>query len=572
MPFLADGPSSLGRAAFSGVLLDQIREGLVRFDPDLTLLACNRPFLTLAGLEAHKARGRQLTDFLPPNDLVQLRAALTLFQRRGPFRSVGSTDEDSAAERSGPVPETQTLRLDWRSLDGRRVESRTVLFAAWETDGESDGRFVFNALIHDLTVDNLAAEERRRLQERVERTAQNESLGILAGGLAHDFNNVLTAITGLVDIARLQLPDDAEAKSTLGEISKTADYATILVRNLLSFAGRTRQSSAGVELSGEVRDLAQWILSTLRPKVELEVQCAAGLPPTAGDREQIRQAVTNLILNAEEALTHHQTAEDETARRRPPRIRVETGVAQVRAGDLRQAVYKSTPEPGSFLYVEVWDNGCGIEPDVRPRIFEPFFTTKVTGRGLGLAAVQGIAFSHQGFLTVDSEVGRGTSVRLYLPISNQVAPEPQAPAPTDEPDQEPPVVKILPRGSGRILVVDDEEAVRGIAAATLKMAGYEVTTAEDGQIGWEMVREQPDDFVCILLDITMPRMTGDEMLTRVREIRPNLPVVLSSGFSSNEACFSVTDDPHTTFLKKPYRARVLKETIADLIATAEPST
>ena len=543
-----------GDVLFSRALMDQIREGVVRFEQDLGIRSGNRSWLTMVGLEQGQARGRNLEELLDAEDLVRLRAGLT---------ELTSTWSQSGGGRDAAPLKSPELRLTWKAADGRAIDSLTVLFAGLEPghDGGED-RWVFSGLVHDLTVENLAAEERRRLRERLSRTQKNESLGILAGGLAHDFNNVLTAILGLVDVAQLQLPEDSQVRPIIQDIAKTADYAAILVRNLLSYSRRGKGVSSSVDLAGLTQDLVQWAVSSLRPSAEIELSCAAGLPPALGDSDQIRQAVTNLILNATEALKPSGPSQGKgKGKVRLPRIRIETGMVQIDDLDLQRAVFVDKPKAGEYLFIEVWDNGCGIEPAVAPRIFDPFFTTKPTGRGLGLAAVQGIVCGHGGFLKVDSEPGRGTAVRLHFPMSSS-----RADGPSKAPEAQRPEPKMPPKGN--ILVVDDEEAVRGIAETTLTMAGYDVTLAEDGLAGWELVRGRPDDFVGILLDITMPRMTGDEMLARVREIRPELPVLLSSGFSSNEACFSTTDDPHTRFLKKPYRTRELKQHIAELIAGA----
>ncbi len=571
LPSLANGEEQGGEVSFSRALLDHIREGVVRFEQDLTIRSGNRAWLTMVGLDTASAGGRDLAEHLETEDLENLRAAMTAFTARQDPVIHGGSPGTSGVAPSRPAKSPE-LSLTWKALDGRAVDSHTVVFAERQTGGEGEetsAPWLFSALVHDLTVENLAAEERRALKERLSSTQKHESLGILAGGLAHDFNNVLTAILGLVDVTKLQLPKDSPVAPIVQEIANTADYAAILVRNLLAYAGKGRDGSEDIDLSGLTREVAQWGVSRHKTEVELEVSCAVGLPAMSGDPAQIRQVITNLLLNATEALgpgAHDRRPEQSaSARRRKPRVRLETGVAYIDTADLQRAVFRTKPRPGTYLFVEVWDNGCGIEPALVPRIFDPFFTTKPTGRGLGLAAVQGIVNSHDGFLMVDTEEGRGTAVRVYFQMASlddedSVSLELNSIAPSPSRDSE--------AARGTILVVDDEEAVRGIAKATLKMAGYEVDLAEDGQEGWDMLQLDAGRYSAVLLDITMPRMTGDELLGHLRTLRPRLPVLLSSGFSSNEACFSTTDDPFTRFLKKPYRTRDLKREIADLIAVA----
>ena len=561
MPSQANAVSLGGEVSFSRALLDQIREGVVRFELDLTIRSGNRAWLTMVALDSANARGKNLEDLLAAEDLENLRAALTAFTASQKPTSNGS---DPSSRDASKNPE---LSLTWTATDGRAIDSHTVVFAERESvEGQDPSPWLFSALVHDLTVENLAAEERRALKERLRSTQRNESLGILAGGLAHDFNNVLTAILGLVDVAKLQLPEDSQVAPIVQEIANAADYAAILVRNLLAYAGKGKNTSESIDLSALTRDVAQWAITIQKSQIELEVSGAAGLPTMSGDPTQIRQVITNLLLNATEALgpgSANATSQDAApnTRRRQPRIRLETGVAHIDTPDLQRAIFQTKPSTGTYLFVEVWDNGCGIEPSVVPRVFDPFFTTKLTGRGLGLAAVQGIIFGHGGFMMVDTEPGRGTAIRVLLPIPR--------PAESDTSDMEPIEFEPTSPAKGTILVIDDEEAVRGIAQTTLKMAGYSVDLAEDGQEGWDVLQQDPDRYAALLLDITMPRMTGDELLARLREIRPRLPVLLSSGFSSNEACFSTTDDPYTRFLKKPYRTRDLKREIAELIAAGK---
>lgn len=593
MPFRSEsGPGSLRRLALSGVLLDQIREGLVRFEQDLSIISGNRSWWTMVGGDAKELKERSLSELLAADDVERLRAAMTLFTG-DVDEAKGGRELRAESDTLHPIPETQDLSLVWRCGDGRRVESHTVLFIGRQVSEEQpEGRCVFHCLIHDLTVENLATEERNRLREQLEESGRNQSLGILAGGLAHDFNNVLAAILGLVEVARMQLPEGSPAAATLGEVTKTADYASILVSNLLAYSGRGREKTQPVDLSSVVRELGHWVVEHLRPRAEVEVSCASGLPMTLGDPKQLRQVFTNLVINAEEAL--REVAGMESGRRRTPRIRIETGVQWVSLADLQTTIFAGKPEPGPYLYVEVWDNGSGIDPAALGRVFDPFFTSKVSGRGLGLAAVQGIIFNHSGFIGLDTEPGRGTAARVYLPIhqteskdsagglaerpaglESPVGQELKSDAPAGDTSESTTVrekrtstlVRDLNLANGRILVVDDEEAIRGMAETTLGLAGYEVTTAEDGLAGWNLIREQPDGFICVLLDITMPKMTGDEVLERIRQIRPRLPVILSSGFSTNEAVFSrLSDDPFTHFLKKPYRTRKLKLKILELVS------
>jgi CheY-like chemotaxis protein len=273
----------------------------------------------------------------------------------------------------------------------------------------------------------------------------------------------------------------------------------------------------------------------------LEYHLAPGLPAIEADTSQIRQIIMNLVLNAAEAIGS-----------KPGRIQVTTTAVTLRDGDLHDALPVGTHLAGSFVRLEITDDGVGMPPDVLARIFDPFFTTKFTGRGLGLAAVLGIVRSHDGALTVRSQAGLGSTFCVYLPAAagapvEAVATSSAVPAPA---------------GSGTVLVADDEDSVRALITAILRRVGYAVVAVETGDEALRRFTAEPDRFQLALLDITMPGIDGLSALRRMRELRPALPCVILSGHSEQDAAGHFGGTGPTTFLQKPFEIADLMQALA----------
>jgi two-component system CheB/CheR fusion protein len=388
---------------------------------------------------------------------------------------------------------------------------------------EEASREVAQFNIRDIT-------ERRQFDQQLQQTARLESLGILAGGIAHDFNNLLAGILGNAGLALGDAPAGSFYQSALKDVIRATQRASELTRQMLAYAGKGRLNVRPLDLSELVREISKLVESSIPKSVNLELKLTPDLPMTNVDAGQMQQVVMNLVINGAEAI----------GERRSGYVRVSTWSENLDIEDLR--VKYSSPElsPGSYVILEVADNGCGMEERVRMRIFEPFFTTKFTGRGLGLAAVQGIVRGHRGILQVSSSPGKGSSFRMLLPAADaaKISPAPKS-APSDL------------RGTGLVLVVDDEEIVLQTTRVILERHGYQVITAANGELGVEAVRDNKEKLAAVILDLTMPVMGGEEALRHIKAIDPSLPVILSSGYDPSEAIARFGENLLAGFIQKP---------------------
>jgi CheY-like chemotaxis protein len=384
------------------------------------------------------------------------------------------------------------------------------------------------------------------MEERMRESQKLESLGVLAGGIAHDFNNILVGILGNVDLALSSLDERERANRHLARVKKSADRASELVQQLLAYAGRGQVPSVTVDLSRLVRETRELLRSAVSKKAELKVDLARDLY-VEGDPVQLRQIVMNILTNASDALGDHAGT-----------IRIETGVRRVDDEMVKDALPKQLVREEDYAFLEVSDNGCGMDAETRGRIFEPFFSTKFTGRGLGLSAALGIVRRHHGFIKVKSAPAEGTTFLLLLPRVVAAVEEPGADAVRG-------LLEPAPMPRGTILVVDDEEPVRAVARSVLELEGFHVLVAEDGVEGLRRFRAHASDVGAVLLDMTMPRMDGAETLFAIRQISRDVPVILSSGYSEKDTMARCAGLSGTSFIQKPYTAQALAAKVREAL-------
>lgn len=388
---------------------------------------------------------------------------------------------------------------------------------------------------------NLEITERRHAEERLRQTQKLESIGVLAGGIAHDFNNLLTVIMGSASAALSQCPSCKHSQSILS----ASERAAYLTRQLLAYAGKGYAITQLVGLTELVSQSTELLSASVPKRVSLSFSLAKDLPCLEADPSQIEQILMNLVINAGEAI-------------RPKTdglIEIATYSSEV-TPEMAQ-LHSQTYDVGAGLYVclEVRDNGDGMDASTVSRIFDPFFSTKFTGRGLGLAALQGIVRMAKGFVEVRSSPGRGTTFRVYLPASEKKRPMEKA---RSTPHQQ-------LGGAATILVVDDEEMVRKLACATLRRYGYEVREARDGKDALRVLADSSSLPSLALLDLTMPVMGGDELLPVLGAKYPGLKIIMSSGYPEDEARKVFPSGSISGFLKKPYTTVALAEKIAEVL-------
>ena len=381
--------------------------------------------------------------------------------------------------------------------------------------------------------------ERKRIEERLRQAQKMESIAVLAGGIAHDFNNLLVGIIGNASLALDAIPPTNPAAPSLQEILHAGEKAAHLTNEMLAYSGRGRFVVQPADLSELARDITKLIRSSVPNQVGVFLDLDPDLPPIQADVAQMQQILMNLVINAAEAVGNERGL-----------ITLRTRPVTLTAAGIREEWNEAELAPGQYVCLEVVDTGCGMDADTQPRIFDPFFTTKFTGRGLGLAAVLGIVRGHKGGIRVESAPGVGSTFRLVFPtVERPVAAAPEA---ADA------VAAVSARAT--VLIVDDEPVVLRMAKAALERNGYDVVTAHDGASAVEILRSGTEVGL-VLLDLSMPGMSGRETLTRLRAVREDLRVVVSSGFSEAECRSLFQHDRISGFVQKPYKSSRLAQMV-----------
>jgi two-component system CheB/CheR fusion protein len=434
------------------------------------------------------------------------------------------------------IRERGVLRFDNFPL--RTKDDREIALEVIATLYSEGARQAVQLNIRDMS-------ERMKFERELQETQKLESLGLLAGGIAHDFNNLLTGILGNASLALSDTTPDQPMRIQLRRIVEAAERAAFLTRQMLAYAGKGQFVTAMIDLSELVREISALIRTSIPKVVDLKLELAPNLPPIEADPAQMQQVLMNLVINAAEAIPEKTGGT----------VTVRTSLREVAPHEAGELFKSEQRDPGTYLQLEVIDTGIGMEEATKARIFDPFFTTKFTGRGLGLAAVQGIVRQHRGVMFVHSAPGRGTTFRILLPASSYdaaISPRKEATAGS------------IPAGAVA-RVIDDEKTVLGVAEGVLSRKGMKVLTAENGKIGVELFREHSRELSVVILDLQMPVMGGEETLTLLHEINPDVPVILASGFDENEVSRRFSRLKPDSFLQKPFTAQRLTSAIAAVL-------
>lgn len=419
----------------------------------------------------------------------------------------------------------------WYSATGSQIQ-----------DIES-GRVEFLGVGRDISERKRAEAEKLKLERQLLHSQKLESLGIMAGGIAHDFNNLLHTILGNMEMAARVLPPDSAPQEYVADAIIAGKHAAHLTNLMLTYAGDSAVTRKELNLNILIRENTEIFKSVTTSAVSMELQITE-IPSICADEGQIQQVVMNLITNAAESLEN-----------RSGIIRIATGVQTCDDALLAGSVLDEKPQAGRFVALEVTDNGCGMSKEVARRMFDPFFTTKFTGRGLGMSAVMGIMKSHSGALFVESEPGKGSTFRVLFPVMDSASPDETVipaikPAENDVSAQKP--------LSGLALVVDDEKSVRRTCSNMVRLCGFTVIDACDGIEAVARFREHADEIVFVLLDQTMPNMDGVSAMNEIYAIRPDMKVILASGFNEDELGERITGNQPAGFIRKPYSMGALE--------------
>ncbi|MCC7384233.1 MAG: response regulator [Deltaproteobacteria bacterium] len=441
------------------------------------------------------------------------------------------------------IRDRRHLELEFRMLtaDGRVVWVRNNIEHVLDEHGQSKG---LRGVMIDISERRRAELEREQTRAQLVQTQKWESLGVLAGGIAHDFNNLLTSVLGNASLALLGIPEGLPARALVEDILSSARRASELTRQLLAYSGRARLEAMAIDLNRTLEETVPLLQAALPAQVSLRLQPESGLPPVGADPDQLKQVLLNLVINAGEAIG-----------RREGVVRIRTGRAELDARAVSRLAGGEALRPGSYVFVSIEDSGEGMDEATKEKLFDPFYSTKATGRGLGLATVLGVIRGHGGGIAVESQPEQGTSFQLHFPVEHALAPQPA----------DLPVARRGTLQSDLVLVIDDEPWVRATTRRMLEHLGYAVLEAEDGPNGLSLFEERARDIAAVLLDLTMPRMDGEEVLHELQQIRPSVPVVVSSGYTGSETARQIARGNTVSFLEKPYTVQQLGEVLAGLL-------
>ncbi len=382
--------------------------------------------------------------------------------------------------------------------------------------------------------------ERKLLEERFIQAQKMESIGLLAGGIAHDFNNILGGILGYASWMKTNISHDHPFFRPVDTIEKSASRAAELTAQLLAFARGGKYDIRPSSLNSVISESLRILTGTLDKSIAIETSLDDSLPTVEIDVGQIQQVLMNLCVNARDAMPDG------------GRLIIQSSVARLSENDAR---HQPDAKPGWFAVLSVSDTGVGMDEAVRQRIFEPFFTTKEKGKGtgLGLSMVYGVVKNHGGFVNVYSEAGEGSTFKVYLPLSGK----PEVPESVSD--------SVMAGGHETILVIDDEEAIRQVAADILGSYGYRVRLAADGEEGVALFAKQPQEFDLVILDMIMPRQGGRETFLELKKIDPNVRVLFSTGYSQNEKVNEILALGVKGFIQKPYQVGELLAKVRDIL-------
>jgi len=494
---------------------------IFREDPEGNLLFVNRVFTETLGYSAEESTKLNHFDLTHPDDVESLKKDMhPLFAGR----------------------QVRNIECRMRSKEG------SYLHFSFNSSPVSDPEGKVTSILGiaaDITERKRAEQERRELEAKIRHAQKLESLGILAGGIAHDFNNLLMGILGNADLALKDLPPESPGRESIADIVTAARRAAELVRQMLAYSGKGRFVVERLDLQALVEELAHLIEASISKKAILRYDFAHGIPAVEADATQLRQIMMNLITNASDAIGE-----------RSGLITIRTGAMHCDRTYLRDTYLDEELAEGLYSFFEVSDTGVGMDRETRAKVFDPFFSTKFTGRGLGLAAVLGIVRGHRGALRVESQPGKGSTFRILLPAAGG--------APT--PKEEAAVVAVSGwTGAGTVLLVDDEETVRAVSRNMLERLGFEVLTTGDGREALEIFAADPDRITCVLLDLTMPELDGEECFRELRRIRQEVPVILSSGYDEQELTSRFVGRGLAGFIQKPYELADLAEKLRQVL-------
>ncbi|HAK59315.1 MAG TPA: hypothetical protein DCO77_02885, partial [Nitrospiraceae bacterium] len=485
-------------------LYDNAPDGYYSLDGNGMFVEVNRTFLDMIGYSREEiVKKAHISDLLAGESMEVCQA---LFPQLKKGRKMMNLELTMKKKDGSPLPVMMNASAVF-SGDGAFVMSRSV--------------------IRDISEKRKIDDEKKKLQEQLFQSQKLEALGTLAGGIAHDFNNLLASIMGYASLAKAELQPEHPVFRHVDIIEAASHRASELTQQLLAFAKGGKYNVRPNDVNDIVREVVTLLSRTIDKSISINLRTADDLRPAVCDAGQVQQALLNICINARDSMPQGGVLTLETEN-------VVLGVEDVKT---LVDIY-----PGDFVRVSISDTGVGMDQETREHIFDPFFTTKEKGTGLGLSLAYGIIKKHDGFIQVYSEPGRGSTFRLHLPACVE-----------EEACSEKTEGITLKKGTGTILVVDDEDMVRSLARDILQKNGYTVLTADDGRTAVSLYTEQSDEIAAVLLDMVMPNMNGREVFQRLKEMNPEVKIIVSSGYSHDRDADDLIKQGAAGFVQKPYR-------------------
>ena len=499
-------------------LIHSATDAIISTDASGKINSWNRAAEKIFGYPEKEAIGMEITNLMPQS------------YREAHIQGMERVLETGIEKIIGKTVEVEGLRKNGEQFP---VE---ISLASWKVDDHIN----FTAIIRDIT-------ERQKLEAQIHHTQKLESLGILAGGIAHDFNNLLMGILGNASLALPRVPDDNPAHLNIERIEQAAIRASDLTNQMLAYSGKGKFIVGIMDINEIVEEMSQLLTSSVGKKCGIYYNLSSEPVTVEGSTAQMQQLIMNLITNASDAIGDNKGS-----------ITITTGIKEFDSTGLASAYFTEVLPEGMYSFINVSDTGKGMDKETLEKLFDPFYTTKEVGSGLGLAAALGIVRGHWGTIQVESKPDEGANFRILLPYTQ---PD-DAPVKEEKPSDE----TARWSGSGTVLVVDDEEYVRDVATNILEECGLTVILAHDGAEGLEVFGKMGKEIDLVLLDMTMPEMSGSEVFTELRSIDRNIKVILSSGYAEQEICAEIVDEyGDVEFIQKPYKAAALVEVVRQVI-------
>ncbi len=499
-------------------ILESIEEGCFETDIDGNLTFFSNPFLKTLGYSRHELLGRNTSKYTSPDIAEKMTRITERLKETGKPENVADYD---------------VIRKD-----GSNVSLELSVSLLKDQDGLPMG---YRGILRDVSERKKTEEENHKLETQLQQAQKMESIGTLAGGIAHDFNNILMGIQGNASLMLLKIDSEHPSHEKIKNIEKYVQNGTALTKQLLGFARRGKYLIKATDLN-EIIDKSSSLFARTKKEIRIHTDLYEDLWSAEVDRGQIDQVLLNLYVNAWQAMSNGGDLY----------LQTENVILD------RSYVKPYKVEPGRYAKISVSDTGVGIDKETQERIFEPFFTTKEMGRGtgLGLASVYGIIKSHGGYINVYSEIERGTIFTIYLPASEKevLIEEEGSPA-------------ALIKGTGTILLIDDEKMILDVGLELLEELGYTVLSAMNGQEAIDVFQKDQDNIDLVIMDMIMPGMGGGETFDRLKEINPEVKVLLSSGYSINGQATKIIRRGCDGFIQKPFNMNQLAEKIQKILVS-----